>query len=47
MAQLTLLLLVVSFASAAYVEQAISFEHFVLGLACIAYVAMMKLLFDG
>ena len=45
MLHLTLSLLFVSVLCGAYADGAIAFEHFVIGLACAAYVMFMRLLF--
>lgn len=45
MLQLAALLLIVSFGTAAYAERMVSFEMYVIGLACIAYLSLMRLLF--
>jgi hypothetical protein len=47
MLQLSLALLFVSAAYAAYAEHVIGFEQFVIGLACAAYVVFMRLLFSS
>ncbi len=47
MLQLSLTLLFVSAAYAAYADGIIGFEHFVIGLACAAYVVFMRLLFSN
>lgn len=46
MLQLSLTLLFVSAAYAAYAERVIGFEYFVFGLALAAYVFFMRLLFS-